>query len=428
VYTVGYAVDMYGGVFHQQGSLRLNGLTAVSVDALASLQAPAAIRDELKRFGFPTTFATADFHLRIDRTRPAGENYVEASVNVAGLTATVRYDFDKNLTLDISSGALKKLTKALDAAGKAITKSFDGLGNVAQTVTETLGDTGVVVYRETVEAGKKVIEQFNVRAEILTRQTITAARTVTDTFTNGGTQVCKTVTEEGGKVITDSYAYVRGAVRHISKLTQTGLDKMTELYDDANKVVTRIYDEAGYLTTDTIDAAGNTVKRVTRYLSEVTTEFWTATGHTLERIQGDGVKFVSRQVYATGQEVQTWSRNGYRYLQVTLQGGYETVRETWDEGYAWGKAGAKYFRGEVTAAGTLIQTTTTAGVGKVRKTFETTGRQIRETWDNASHYKKEVKEAGSRTWHTVTNTFEDAGNTIANGFTSAGHTLGGLFS
>ena len=40
-----------------------------------------------------------------------------------------------------------------------------------------------------------------------------------------------------------------------------------------------------------------------------------------------------------------------RYRPGDVQGWYEVVRETWDEGYAWSKAGAKYFRGEVKRPG-----------------------------------------------------------------------------
>jgi hypothetical protein len=357
-YSVGYDVKMYYGTFHQVGKLALDG-TAISFDGKATLEAPTVIQNELKKFGLPTEYAGAAFRVRMDPDKPASENYAEASFDAAGFTVTVRYDFANNMSFSIFNGALKALTKTIDAAGHAIAQTFD-------------------------KAGKQVVQ------------------TVNETFKDGSVLVKRVTTETWGTV--------------------------TELADAAGKVMTRIYDEGGYLSTDTLDAAGNTAKRVTKYGAEITTELWTATGHSLERIQGDGVRFFSNQVYATGKEVQTWSRNGAAYLRVTLQGGSETVRETWDEGYSLGKAGAKYFKGQITAAGTVIQSQYTNGAGWIRYTFEAGGRTIREIADAANHYKKEIKEAGKKTWHTVTNTFEDAGDTVADGFTSVGNTIGGAFS
>ena len=56
----------------------------------------------------------------------------------------------------------------------------------------------------------------------------------------------------------------------------------------------------------------------------------------------------------------------------------------------------------------------------MRKTLETAGRQIRETWDNASHYRREIRRPASELADGA-NTFEDAGDTIADGFTQQAH-------
>lgn len=311
-YDVGYDVLMYYGTFRQVGTLALDG-QAISLDATATLQAPQAIKKELESFGLPTEFAGATFSLRIDPDRPADQNYAEAEFTTIGHTVTVRYDFNNTLNLAIFNGALKKLTKAVEAAGKAFTETYDAAGKLARRVTT--------------EAGQVVTETMNAAGKVAVRVTQQAGETVTETFDRFG-QLSSKVVDDGSKVVTTTYQFgVRVAEKTEQMVTHTyriGYATMRVVYKQAVTTSFNWFGSVSRTVTETMNTAGQLLKRVTEEAYRRVTEEFKAGSRVAHKVVTetlDGSKRVTKKV------TETFNSSGRVVRREIEQAGRKFVEE-----------------------------------------------------------------------------------------------------
>ncbi len=351
-YEVGYTLGMYDDVFVQHGTLVLDGGDSISIDAKATLNAPASIQKELKSFGLPTTFAEADFRMRLNGDGPASENFVEASFTTIGLTATVHYDFDNNLSLSIMNGALQKLGKVVDAAGKAITEGFNAAGHA--------------ISRTTIEAGTKIVESLDTAGNVTRRVTTAAGQTIKETLNVAG-YVTYRVTQEAGQKITETF----DATGHrIERITDQLGTSVVENWNSAGRLATRITYAADKTVTETMDAAGKLAKKVTEQGGRVFTDTY----------------FLGRHMSASVEQA-TYRLIGGAFIQVKM---LMTVNLDW-----YGNQ-----------MSTVTDTLTMSGRILTRLTA-TAAKTVQEAFNSAGHVVTRVtNEAGK----TITEAFDDAGH------------------